>query len=733
MKRLSYNSSLTQKVNLLLNRPLRSSFTKALIEMGLTEEQAKVEARACGSSPAVWRVWNNVQQGDVSSDIPNWAKSENADLVVPAVLLGGWSERFEGDKEVIKTITGHEFENYRDRLQLFLSEDNPLLVKIDDAWLVTAPATAFALVVNQITTGNLEKLSDIAKEIFKVIDPAIELEPDERPYASLHTKGMRYSRWLRDGVAETLLRIVVLGERLESDGKIPKNQTCQSYVDHLIRSLPGLNEDWRLLASLRDQLPVLAEAAPNPLLEALESLLQGDPEKIRPIFDEGDSMFGHSFHPSLLWALETLAWEPKYLGRVCLILAQLAKIDPCGRLSNRPINSLTEILLAWHPGTCASLDQRLQAIDLILEREPKIGWTLLNSLMPRPQQISHPTHEPIWKDFGRSQKEPLTRKAVWITYQQYVDRAIRHAGKEPLRWKELIEIYPNVSESHQQAIEKGLKEIAKAKLTNDTRKNMWETLRRFVSRHREFPDAAWALPSDRLNSLDKITALFSPKDHVARVSWLFDEHFPDIPFPKHDLDETKLQIKKLRTKALNKIWNDGGIDELLALIDNVALPGLVSPLLLELLSDECEAMTVFQKTNQGSNNQQVFAKCLSQEAFNHFGDQWTNLILAKAKELGWPPDAIVNAFVYFPDSVETFDLVNSLGPEVERLYWEIRYGWIRTEDSRALITAIEKLRRAGRSLDVIALGPKTLSILDSNSLFELIDEAFDKGFFYPVA
>lgn len=218
------NSSLSRKVDIHLTRPLRSNFIKALVEMGLAEEQAKIEARACGSSPAIWRVWNNLQQADVTSDIPVWAKSENAELVVPAVLLGGWSERFEGDKEIIKTVTGQEFEEYRNKLQPFLSEDNPLLIKIDDAWLVTAPATAFALVINHVTTSNLERLSDVVTEIFREIDPTIDLDPNERPFASLHGKGMKHSTWLRDGLAETMLRIVVLGERLEKQGKIPKNR-----------------------------------------------------------------------------------------------------------------------------------------------------------------------------------------------------------------------------------------------------------------------------------------------------------------------------------------------------------------------------------------------------------------------------------------------------------------------------------------------------------------------------
>ena len=380
--------------------------------MGIRKEDTEIEARTCGASPSVWRIWNILKRTDLS-EIPDWGRPEHVNLVIPAVLIGGWSDKFEGDKEVIRVISGYDFDTYTELLHPFLSMDYPFIDKISDAWLATAPTVTFALLTQQITSGNLEKLSKIVTDVFTEIDPTIDLAPDDRPYAVMKTKGMRHSTWLRDGLAETLLRIVVLGNHLERTGAIPGNQSCQSFVDQLVRNLPGLREDWRLLASLRSQLPVLAEAAPFPFLEALECLLQGTPEMILPIFAEGEGTFtGHAFHPHFLWALETLAWEPSLLPRVGLILAGLDKVDPGGQLGNRPIKSLREIFLVWHPGTSANLEQRLQVLDLIIKRYPDIGWKLLMALMPKTHDTSSPTHEPKWKDFGRSQREPLTRRTV---------------------------------------------------------------------------------------------------------------------------------------------------------------------------------------------------------------------------------------------------------------------------------------------------------------------------------
>lgn len=720
------NSSLSQKIDFRLRRPQRSSFTAALIEMGKAKEQAEVEARACGASPSIWRVWNLLQQADVGSDIPDWAREGHAQRVVPAILLGGWSDRFAGDREIVKEFTGEEFEKYRDGIQPLVFKDHPLLTRIDDTWVVTAPATAFALVINHITTGHLEKLSKIVNSVFKETDPTIDLHPDERPYAAMRTKGMRYSTWLRDGIAETLLRIVVIGDRLEKTGVIPKNQSCESYVDQLFRGLPGLSEDWRLLASLRNQLPVLAEAAPNPFLEALESLLQGEPEKIRPIFAEGDTMFGHAFHPNLLWALETLAWEPSLLGRVALILARLSKIDPGGRLSNRPINSLREILLAWHPNTSANLENRLRVLDLIIEREPETGWALLSALLPNPHEIAHNTHEPIWKDFGRSNREPVTRLIVWKAYEEFVSRALKHARLEPSRWKTLLGVYPNVAESHQQEIEKGLEELSEAALTEESRKDIWETLRKFVNRHRGFPESSWALSGARLDRLNAIKEHFTPIDNIDKIAWLFNEHFPDIPVPKRPITEVERALEMLRNDAIEHLWKKGGSSSLITLLDRVTFPGLVAPSLLRAMSNEAETLNVFGVTSCGTDNQRVFARYLSGEAYKRFGGGWTDQLRSRTNDSAWTTATIVNALVYYPDSIKTFELVSSFGSEVEQHYWAERNGWFLIDDSNTFMFAMTKMQLSGRALDIVPQLLNHLAEIDSDQILRIFDQVLQE-------
>ena len=112
-----------------------------------------------------------------------------------------------------------------------------------------------------------------------------------------------------------------------------------------------------------------------------------------------------------------------------LILAKLARLDSGGQIVTRPLNSLREIFLWWHPGTNASLEQRLAALDLILTREPEVGWALLAKLLPHTtSSVSNPTAKPRWRDFGDLPDDAYTRRGQF-TYASEMSGSCASGGE----------------------------------------------------------------------------------------------------------------------------------------------------------------------------------------------------------------------------------------------------------------------------------------------------------------
>jgi hypothetical protein len=338
------------------------------------------------------------------------------------------------------------YEEYEDKLLPYLRTEDPVIERAGTVWKMRAPVVGFLYLGSVIGTQHLERFEQVSRRVFSEIDPALDLPDAERPYASLKGATFKHSKWLRDGLATTLLLFAVH----EEQAKLYIREGAQAFVDQLIKELPGLNENHRLLASLQHQLPLLMEAAPRPLLSALEQLLGGDGAAIRPIFtDTEDALFAESPHTGLLWGLETLAWDPQYLSRVSLILAGLTKADdPPGKLMNRPINSLREIFLPWNPGTNATLSQRFGVLDQIIIQEPGVAWNLLLMLMPQYHSVSQPTAKPRFREAGASEREGRTDQLVWDAYSGAIDRALALAGGDAQRWSTLVESFPNFDPTH---------------------------------------------------------------------------------------------------------------------------------------------------------------------------------------------------------------------------------------------------------------------------------------------
>lgn len=243
------------------------------------------------------------------------------------------------------------------RLRGFLRDADPPFDLEGTIWKVRAPMDAFVRVGPLIGTNDANRLRAAMLIVFAEIEP--ETNPDELAVFS-RSRPTGYSEWLRDGLATTLLLFALWSEIAEVNlGK----QSGQDFANRILSDLPGLRTDPRLLTSLRNELPLLAEAAPDPLLSALEHMLEGNGDTILPIFSERPGWFHpRSEHTGVLLALETLAWDPADFRRAVMVLARLAAVAPGESLGNRPDDSLAEIFLLWNPNTNASSAHRLTAL-----------------------------------------------------------------------------------------------------------------------------------------------------------------------------------------------------------------------------------------------------------------------------------------------------------------------------------------------------------------------------------
>ena len=479
----------------------------ALRTMNIEENLALTLARGCGRSLtalARLRPGGALQQ-------PTWlAKGQD---LLPAILAGAWDTSNSLDRAIVEQIGGGApWGEIEKRIRGFQRDDDPPFDLEGTVWKVRAPMDAFVRIGPLIGLGDAELLRAAMVTVFSTIEA--EADPND---IFLRPNPTGYSDWLREGLATTLLLLAVWSESAEVN---LGGETGQAFANGVLNELPGLRTDARLWTSLRNELPLLAEAAPDPLLSALERMLEGDGSLIRPIFEEHHLPgwpFPETRHIGVLRALEALAWDPEHFRRAVLVLAGLAAIDPGRRQGNRPVQSLGEIFVLWNPNTSASSAERLSALDEIAAKYPDLGWMLIITLLPTLHGVSSPTAKPKLREAGAADRPPVTNKELWENQAAVSQRAITLAGRNPGRWINLIDPLTRFAPAERALAVAGLHDTL-ASIGEEERKPLWAKLRAEIDRHERFKNAPWALPAEELAPLRTLTEKYAPTDPYCKFS-----------------------------------------------------------------------------------------------------------------------------------------------------------------------------------------------------------------------
>lgn len=699
----------------LLNRPKSSDLAKAFVGMGIPEKEGYEIARRCGRSLAVLA---RLRPSGTATK-PDWMDS--GEVLLPALLAGAWLLSTKSDQSVLCTLAStDDYEKVEAPLRKLAKLQDPPVDRVGDVWAMRASVDAFVHLGHLIGPKHLEQFAAAATAVFSQTAPPPKAEELFRPASE---RGDLHSSWLRDGMMNTLLHMAVLHE--QANFSVP-GTTPQEFVNGIVRGLPGLSSDHRLLASLQDQLAILAEAAPIPFLEALERLLEGDAMAIKSIFEEHKGFISsHSFHYGVLWALEAIAWDPKLLLRASICLARLAAIDPGGSVANRPINSLRSIFLPWAPNTAASSKQRIGVLSHVLNAEPAIAWQLVEKLLPRSHDTSSPNQNPAFREYGDGEPEALTYGVIWESQAAIVSLALSHAGHDPERWATII---GSISAFPVQSFEATVKALDTAMEASggDVRFKIWDFLRKEVGRHQTYAKSDRALRPHMLNQLDALAAKYRPDDPVLLATWLFDDWLPDVPEKAVNAKNLTEAIDAARAAAIQTIFQSKGTPGVLELAGKVKLPQHVGFAVRALELPQERLLEVFRLALDAGSCLDVVAGVVMAEGVTRFGNAWKNEVRTTLLELKIEENRTARLLMALDDTMPTWEFVASLGVEIKEAFWQQKHSYFMQGDDKELLFAIENYAARGRPLAALDASSRRLAAVPSGLLVRLLDEAISE-------
>lgn len=603
--------------------------------------------------------------------VPTWAESPESALLASVLLAGAWRESAPGDQEVLAALSEHESWRALSKILVPLTviEDAPLSV-LEDRWDFVDTIDAWDSLLPMVTVDDLTVFADAVQKVLTELDPELGLSGEEKFKLAFdeNRSRRRYSRLLRRGMATSLAILgAVVGREL-----VAGHQSGQAVATAAVRTLLDGADGTRWL-TLVDVLQQLAEAAPEAFLDALEASLRMDNPPVMELFVETENMLGdaRSSHSSLLWALETLAYSPSLVSRVCVVLARLAVLDPGGHWADRPNVSLASILSLIRADGAIHAGNRLDVVDAVIAAVPEYATRLLKELA---------------NDRGGGIIPPGPRYRPWPVARGYATRA-EWADSLTAVCTRLLEGGPDGLPAAAELIDK----FSRVDLTRilDTLGTRWsdldkaghdqviESLKVTVKEHRRYSSAGWVMSPEELDLIEQFLSDRGVDLDADKAALLFtftsdyDEDFNAEPnneggegseIPDETVTESPVTpLEERRRDVVLGLLADG-LDGLIEFASQVQVPGYVGKALADATSTVDEEM--LDLLGGGSGESRVAGSFI------------LGFVAQRTNDLGWVRDQIAarptqaaSLLLCSRLDSEVLDIVGTLEPEQRKLYW----------------------------------------------------------------
>lgn len=642
---------------------------------------------------------------------PEWSRPEHARDILPAVLAGQWEDGCAADREVIAKLARQPYEEVASTLTRWANTSDPPVRRVGDVWLVAAKQDAWTLLARHLLPDDLRHFQEVVFEVLSSDDPTLDLAPRERLLAPIVGKIRPYSSHIMEGLADTIAMMGSVADFVQLVGGRRSDDEA-ALLARKIFSFANEDPSGRRWSTMSGVLPALAEAAPNEFLRAVEAGLSGENPLVGVFQDHedhgNDFIFGRSSpHTGVLWALESLAWKDDYIVPASLALAKLAAVDPGGRLSNRPINSLREIHVLWIRGTTANLDDRLQAIDAIRQQIPNVAWNLLLQLVPSGHETASSPCSPKWRDWKPDDAEAVLYAELFHGVKEICERIIAETGDDGAKWSEVVERYADFPPPFRAKIVAGLRGLNPALLSQEERQTIADTARDLIAHHRAYPDTDWSLPTPDLSQLEDSCEHLIPEDPAYRHRWLFTQGSIRAFKNRGDYRQQQEALQEAQTEAVAEVYAACGIDGVFTWTDQLgndigprwlgnALGGI------ELSSDEKErVLTTFSSSSEVWLQFAAGFVTRRTSLAGHDWLGWVQRIITDHPH--WSHEHTATFLAALPTVPGIWDISEAAGPDVERAYWHRANYYGLSERGEACLRAARKLIEYDRPYTAVEL------------------------------
>ena len=449
---------------------------------------------------------------------PEWAKTQS-DIFIAALLCSKWTD-YEGDKLVIEELSGVKYEEFMKTLSNYKRGENPFIVEIDSYGEKTVQLASVENTWEEldsfITDDIWNKFIELFYEVLIESEPIFNYPFRKHFEASVYAKKPEWSPTLKHGMIRSLIM------RAYYRGHEENQYQVDNIVSKVLDTVSSKSK-WGYIAQYFTD---LCEAAPESILKRLESEFE-KPTGMVELFSEndGDMFKGRNYYTHILWAVEQLIQQKKYVVRAVNWLWKMDSYNIEYRISNSPKSMLEIVFCAWL-NTCAlSVEQKINLAKQGLENYEN-AWDIIYSELPNgTSAVCTTLNIPIYRVID--EPEDLYMDDVSQTYMAYFEECINHINVSETKWNNIISLiglYPE--ETQEKTFEKLIIDLKN--MSDEKRISIKNKLRNEIYRNRYFADADWAISEKGVQRFENIMNEIRTDNPVYEYLYLFTAKY-DFP------------------------------------------------------------------------------------------------------------------------------------------------------------------------------------------------------------
>lgn len=646
-----------------------------------------------------------------------WALPDNNKYYIPAILLGSWDETRDGDKDIASKLAGMDYSAFDKGLQMLLNSDEPPLFKVGGVWQISSPKLLLSRIMRELGSDTIERFKECIDWILEDDDPDIIAKRDATDLQFWKDKHL-YSKYIRSGLLQSITIMAVV---MEAQGM------ATNWIDCYIASKLKDFSLERFLSN-KQNLKWMAECSPKAFLDYLDNDIKNGANILSKIFEVKHntySLIGTEIHFSeLLFCLEELAWDSRYLPRVTSFLLEFCKYPNDSNYSNKPIESLYNIYRFLLPQTLVEFHIRLEILkSLSIHYQKEIGELCFRLLNGIKQTVFMPTSHFRWRYSDQIKSPTHIRQIPSNDVIEMTELLLSVMEQNVDNICKLIDLSTNNFMLCSRSLIFAKFDSCEGFMKGN--EVIVECLRKNINQHLRCKNAVWSIKADDLRLFQDLLVRIESDDVIIRNKHFFENYLinDELDDIDKDFEKSRKESRVFRKKILEEVISIKGWDGICKLSKCVDNTNSLAEAVVELTGyGEYKEIYKLYCTDKFNTN---FVSGYFHTLYYEFGKDLYLRIIDELKAVSIDQISIV---LYAPGvNSEITNIVDASSESIQIEYWNNVCIWGMTADST--LYTVERLRSVGRYSDIIKLirNNEYKSQINSSLWLEILFEIFDKG------